>query len=91
MYYAIPVSPFLPCLFLSACMSHAAGPGRDANRNRADMVRDSGKTRLTDEIAKEKIGQRRHKKVEKTGSAFLPIWLFLLYMPKLQPGNHKAQ
>lgn len=53
---------FFLCLFLSAFMSHAAASGRDANRNRGDMARDTGETRQTDEIAKEKIGQRSNKK-----------------------------
>lgn len=59
-------------------MSHAADSGADARRNRGDTERDTGETRRTDEIAKEKIGRRSNKKAaeaililaEKTGNTY---------------------
>lgn len=79
--YAILVSHFLLCLFLSAYMSHAAGSRRDANRNRADLVRDK-QMRL----------QKRNKSkegIKKKRISLLSSLPFLLNVPKLQRDSRK--
>lgn len=71
-------------------MTHAAASRRNASRNRADMVRDTGKTRQADENAIGKIGQRSEKYCGTRSSAFpFPIFFFLLLfeMPTLQQGK----
>lgn len=82
-------------LFLSDFMSHAAASGADAHRNRGDTERDTGETRWTDEIAKEKIGRRSNKKAaevililaEKTGNTYS----FSLSVHDAQTPTRKSQ
>lgn len=79
-------------LFLSDFMSHAADSGADARRNRGDTERDTGETRRTDEIAKEKIGRRSNKK---SGGGNIDFsredrkYIFLFSVCSWCPNSHK--